>query len=146
MRVKWVLAGVAGWVVMMGPSLSQSGSAEAILTNAADAKWSHDAGDPPGSESVLLRADEKSGGLELFVRFPAGHVFAPHWHASNERIIVLEGRLSLGQGQAAKYLDQGGFAYLLAKQVQYLSCVSKTRCGFYLAWDGDPRTHKPPAQ
>jgi quercetin dioxygenase-like cupin family protein len=76
------------------------------------------------------------------VRYPAGHVFAPHWHRTNERIIVLEGRLSLRQGDAVKYLDPGGFAYLPANEVQVMACVSETRCAFYLSWDGKPDFHK----
>ena len=108
-----------------------------ILTNLATAKWTHDKGDPPGSESVMLRIDEKSGGMELLVRYPAGHVFKPHFHESNERIIVLEGQLTVNDTA----LDAGGFAMLPAKEAQRLSCTSKTRCTFYLAWDGSPKSY-----
>ena len=109
----------------------------AILTNLATAKWTHDKGDPPGSESVMLRMDEKSGGMELLVRYPAGHVFKPHFHESNERIIVLEGQLTVNDTP----LDAGGFAMLPAKEAQRLSCTSKTRCTFYLSWDGSPKSY-----
>lgn len=104
----------------------------AVVANLATAKWVHDAGDPPGATNVLLREDAKSGGMELLVRYPAGHTFRPHWHSANERIILLEGRLSLGE----KFLDPGGYAFLPAKEVQRLSCVSKTPCAWYMAWDG----------
>ena len=117
--------------------------AQSVATNLADAKWTHDKGDPPGSESVLLREDPKTGGMELLVRFPAGHVIAPHWHSANERVILAEGRLSLRVGSSPEViLDPGGFAWLPAKEVQHLSCVSKTRCTFYLSWDGKLDTHK----
>lgn len=144
MRVTWLLAAVAGWVFALG---SPAGSAaEPVVVNGADAKWTHDAGDPPGSESIMLRADPQTGGIELLVRFPAGHVFAPHWHESNERIIVLEGRLAIGEDQNAKHLEAGGYAFLPAREIQHLSCASQTRCAFYLAWDGNPKSHKGPVK
>ncbi len=65
--------------------------AQPVTANLSDAKWVHDKGDPPGAENVFLRQDPQTGGMELLVRYPAGHVFAPHWHSVNERIIVLEG-------------------------------------------------------
>jgi len=122
-------------------SAAQTGS-NAILSNLATAKWTHDKGDPPGSESVFLRDDPQTHGMELVVRFPAGHVIAPHWHDSNERIIVLEGQLTLRRESGDSLLDTGGFAFLPAREVQRLSCSSKTRCTFYLAWDGKPNSHK----
>jgi quercetin dioxygenase-like cupin family protein len=114
---------------------------KAILTNLDSAKWTHEKGDSAGSESVMLRDDPATGGMELLVRFPAGHVIAPHWHESNERIIVLEGQLSLRQDSGVTLLNAGGFGFLPAHEVQRLSCSSKTRCTFYLAWDGKPQSH-----
>jgi len=111
-----------------------------LIANLGTAKWTHDKGDPPGSESVFLRADEKTHGIELLVRFPAGHVIAPHSHDSNERILVLEGQLMLRQESGETAIDTGGFAFLPAREVQRLSCGAKSRCTFYLAWDGSPKS------
>jgi len=109
----------------------------ASVTNLDTAKWTHD----KESDSVLLHTDAATGGMELLVRFPGGHVIAPHWHESNERIIVLEGQMTLKQDQGEMILNPGGYAYLPAKEVQRLSCSSTTRCTFYLAWDGKPQSH-----
>jgi hypothetical protein len=59
-----------------------------ILMNPAEANW-----EPAksGSESVTLREDSKTGAVELFARYPAGHVFPPHWHSANERLVLIEG-------------------------------------------------------
>ena len=119
--------------------------AQPVVTNLANARWMHDKGDPPGSESVLLREDAATGGMELLVRFPAGHVIAAHWHSVNERVIVAEGKLSVRVGDAAEtQLEPGGYAYLPAKQVQRIACVSQSRCTFYIHWDGKLDTHKVP--
>ena len=114
--------------------------AQPVLTNLDSAKWSHDKGDPPGSESVMLHQDPATGGMELLVRFSAGHVIAPHSHQSNERILVLEGQLTLKQDTGATVLKTGAYAFLPAREVQRLSCSSATRCTFYLAWDGNPKS------
>jgi quercetin dioxygenase-like cupin family protein len=126
------------FLIAAGVALAQS-----VVTNIAGAKWTHDKGDPPGAESVFLREDAKTGGMDLLVRFPAGHVIAPHWHSVNERVIVAEGKLSVRVGSAAEVLlDPGGYAFLPAKEVQRISCVSKTQCTFYLQWDGKLDNHK----
>ena len=117
--------------------------AQQVATNLATAQWTHEKNAPPGSESVLLREDSQTGGMELLVRFPAGHVIAPHWHSANERLIVAEGTVSVRVGDAAEtQLDPGGYAFMPAKEVQRIACVSQTRCTFYLAWDGKQDTHK----
>ena len=110
MKSKLLLAMLAG----LGLLCSQSGPGAAIIANLADAKWTREPGDAPGSEGVMLREDPQTGATELLARYPAGHVFAPHWHSVNERIVLLEGRLSLKQGDTEKFLDPGGFAFLPA--------------------------------
>src|SRR5271170_5019790 len=84
----------------------------------------------------LWRAEPPTGGMELMVRFPSGHVIPPHWHESNERIIVLEGQLTLAKESGDAVINTGGYAFLPAREIQRLSCSSKTRCTFYLFWDG----------
>jgi quercetin dioxygenase-like cupin family protein len=116
-------------------------ASKAILTNLDTASWSHEKGEPAGYEGVMLRMDPDTGGMDLLVRFPAGHVIAPHWHDSNERIFVAEGQLTLRQDKGDAFLKAGGFAFLPAHDVQRLSCSSNTRCTFYLSWDGKPDSH-----
>jgi glyoxylate utilization-related uncharacterized protein len=113
-----------------------------LLVNSSSAKWEHDAGDPAGSESITLREDPTSGATELFARYPAGHVFAPHWHSANERVVLLEGRMSIQDGEKKKMLEAGGYAYLPAKVPQKMACVSSTACSFYVYWDGKLDFHK----
>jgi len=120
-------------------AIAQSASGP-LISNLATAKWDHD----KDGDSVVLHADEKTGALDLLVRFPAGHVIAPHSHDSNERIIVVEGDLVLREDTGEKVIHAGGYAWLPAKQVQRLSCSSAGRCTFYLSWDGSPKSH--PAQ
>ena len=114
---------------------------KAIVINLDTANWTHEKGAVAGSEGVMVHADPVTNGMELLVRFPAGHVIAPHFHDSNERIVVVEGQLTLRQDSGETLLNTGGFAFLPAHEVQRLSCSSKTRCTFYLMWDGKPDSH-----
>jgi hypothetical protein len=77
---------IFGWfAIAFGQSPSR-----AILVNLDTANWTREKGASAGSEGVMIRADQTTGGMDLLVRFPAGHVIAPHWHESNERIFVAE--------------------------------------------------------
>ena len=135
MKIAWLV--FAAFLAMAAViSFGQSKDA-AVIVNLDKAEWTREAKDPPGSESVVLREDAKTGGLELLVSYPAGHVFAAHSHDSNERILLIEGRLVLGE---QKFLEPGGYAFLPAREVQRLSCVSQVRCRFYVSWDGNPRS------
>ena len=129
--------GVIGGSIAVSLAIAAGQRASPILTNLDTAKWTHE----KESDSVVLREDSQTGGMEMLVRFPPGHVIKPHYHESNERIIVLEGQLTLKQDAGDTMLNSGGFAYLPAGQVQRLSCSSTTRCTFYLAWDGKPDSH-----
>jgi quercetin dioxygenase-like cupin family protein len=118
------------------------GPSQVIVANPNEAKWESESHDSSGSQSATLREDPQTGGLEILVRYPAGFVFPPHWHSANERIILLEGRLSIHKETKDEFLDPGGYAFLPAKEVQKIACVSTTRCMFYIYWDGKLDFHK----
>jgi len=122
-------------VLIMMTGLLLAESSGVVVVNPNSAKWQVEGG---GSESVVLREDAQTGALELFARYPAGHVFAPHWHTVNERMVLVEGRMSVNNAT----LEPGGFAYLPARQTHAMSCVSTTRCTFYVSWDGHLDFHK----
>jgi quercetin dioxygenase-like cupin family protein len=121
-------------------TVAAQSSSEAVIVNIETAKWTREKGAEPGSEGVMLHAD-KNGGIDLLVRFPAGHVIPPHFHDSNERIFVAEGELILHRESGGAVLKPGGFAWLPAREGQRLSCASAGRCTFYLSWDGKPDSH-----
>jgi quercetin dioxygenase-like cupin family protein len=106
------------------------------LLGPGDMKWEHEKGDAPGSDSMTLREDAKSGDTELMAHYPAGHKFKSHWHSVDERIVLLEGKLHIEASGIARDLEPGGYAFLPAKEVQKMECVSKVRCGFYVHWNG----------
>ena len=136
MKLRHLLLFLGSLAAAAGQSASK-----AIVTNLDTANWTHEKGAVDGSEGVMLRTDAATGGMDLLVRFPAGHVIPAHFHDSNEHVIVVEGQLTLRQDTGDVLLNAGGFAFLPAHEVQRLSCSSKTRCTFYLSWDGKPQSH-----
>jgi hypothetical protein len=108
------------------------GTTSRVLANPGEVKWESSAN---GSESATLREDTKTGAIELLARYPAGHVFKPHWHSANERIVLIEGRISIEDAGAKRFIEPGGYAYLPAREVQAMICASQTRCSFYVFWD-----------
>ena len=110
---------------------ASTGKSDRLLANPGAVKGEKAAN---GSESATLREDPE--GVELLARYPAGHIFPPHWHSANERVVLTEGRISMEENGERQFLEPGGYAYMPAKQVQRMKCVSETRCSFYVFWDG----------
>lgn len=108
-------------------------SSRAVIVNLETAEWTHEKGAEPGSEGALLRADPTTGGIDLLVRFPSGHVIPAHFHDSNERIFVAEGELKLRREGGDAAIRAGGFAWLPADEIQRISCGARGRCTFYLS-------------
>jgi quercetin dioxygenase-like cupin family protein len=108
------------------------------------AAWEHEKGDPPGAESVTVRDDATTGATELLVRYPAGHIFQPHWHTANERTVVIEGTMQVEVDGVVKTLGPGSYAFLPARHLQKEACISSTRCGFYVFWDSKLDFHREP--
>jgi anti-sigma factor ChrR (cupin superfamily) len=115
---------------------AQTGGGSLVMVDPGTAHWEHQQTDPPGAESVILHEDAASGGTEMLVRYPAGHQFAPHWHSANERMVVIEGVMRVEVDGVENNLGPGSYASLPARRLQKETCVSETRCGFYVFWDG----------
>src|SRR5437879_1204455 len=116
---------------LLACTLAFAQSAAVVIPDLAKAKWSHEPNDPPGAEGVFLRQDEKTGGMDLLARYAAGQKLPAHWHSVNERLILLEGKVTVKIGDAAETtLTTGGFVFVPAREPHRLSCISDTRCTF----------------
>jgi hypothetical protein len=55
---------------------------------------------PPGSQMALLEGDPaKSGPYAVRAKLPDGYKIPPHWHPTDEKIVVLQGTLGMGFGE-----------------------------------------------
>jgi quercetin dioxygenase-like cupin family protein len=58
---------------------------------------------PAGAQVAVLQGDPSKAGLSFTMRakFPDGYKVAPHWHPTDENVVVLQGTLMLGLGEKA---------------------------------------------
>src|ERR1700730_18167237 len=56
-----------------------------------------------GSERATHWEGWKTGAIELFARYPAGHVFPSHWHSASEHTELTEDRISIEEGEIRRF-------------------------------------------
>ena len=58
---------------------------------------------PPGAQLAVLDGDPgKAGFFTIRGKFPDGYVVPPHWHPTDEHVVVLSGTLMMGTGDKAE--------------------------------------------
>ena len=83
-----------------------------------------------GSEAEILRQ------TDVFFRVPGQYDLPKHWHTSAERMVLVEGRLSVTyDGQPAVVLEPGTYAYGPAKAPHLGRCVSDGPCTLFIAFE-----------
>lgn len=90
-----------------------------VMSTPADIKWGPA---PPvlpaGAQVAVLDGDPfKPGFFSMRLKMPDGYRIAPHWHPTDENVVVIQGVLSIGSGDtlnpaAAHALAAGSFAKL----------------------------------
>jgi len=76
---------------------------------------------PPGFEMAVLRGDPgKAGGqFAIRARFPDGYRVPPHWHPTDENVVVIQGTFLIGLGEKfdeAAMREMPAGSYLLMPQ------------------------------
>lgn len=112
-----------------------------IMLNASDLKWM-DAppGLPKGAKVAVLSGDpSKPGPFTMRASFPANFKIPPHWHPGYENVVVMEGSLYMGAGDAideskAMALETGGYSAIPAKSHHY--AFTKDKCVIQVNGEG----------
>jgi quercetin dioxygenase-like cupin family protein len=79
---------------------------------------------PTGLQQAVLEGDpSKAGHFAIRAKFPDGYKVPPHWHPTDERIVVLQGTLGMGTGEkfdptSSHELAAGSYA-LMPKGVRH---------------------------
>lgn len=87
---------------------------------------------PPGAQMAVLDGDPKGPGMfTLRIKFPDGYAVPPHWHPSDEHVLVLSGSLMVGLGDKADAnamhpLPAGGFAKMPRRTNHYVRAKGET--------------------
>jgi quercetin dioxygenase-like cupin family protein len=91
---------------------------------------------PAGCGIAVLHGDPAKENADVFLKVPAGSVIARHWHTSAERMVLVSGKLSVSyDGQPARVLEPGGYAYGPAKLPHEASCAAGAPCVLFIAFE-----------
>jgi quercetin dioxygenase-like cupin family protein len=88
---------------------------------------------PPGAQLAVLEGDPSRAGVAFTIRgkFPDGYRVPPHWHPTDERVVVLQGSLGMGVGDkfdqsAGQVLSVGSYASMPKGLRHYAWAVGET--------------------
>lgn len=92
---------------------------------------------PAGCELAVLHGDPAEPNADVFFRVPGGYDLPKHWHSSAERMVLVEGALSVTyEGQAATLLEPGTYAYGPPRARHHGRCTSAGPCTLFIAFEG----------
>jgi quercetin dioxygenase-like cupin family protein len=114
---------------------SASGHSAHVLVTPDQIKWGPGPPSlPPGAQLAVIEGDPSKVGVQFAVRakFPDGYRVPPHWHPSDERVVVLEGSLGIGAGNkfdqaAGQVLPTGSYASMPKGMRHYAWAVGDTQ-------------------
>lgn len=92
---------------------------------------------PAGCQITVLNGDPAKPNADVFLRVPAGYTIPAHSHTSAERMILVEGQLTVKyKGAAAAVLGTGQYAYGPAGLPHEARCTGRTSCTLFIAFEG----------
>jgi len=141
------------------PAAKPAAAAEHVMVAASDVKWGPAPPSlPPGAQMAALDGDPSVAGKPFVIRakFPDGYRVAPHWHPTEENLVVLSGSFSLGTGDTFNEgtmmaLAPGGYAKMPKEVHHYAMAKGETVIQIhgtgpfvvtYVNPKDDPRTKK----
>lgn len=92
---------------------------------------------PAGCQIAVLHGDPAMPNADVFLRVPGGYTIPPHTHTSPERIVLVEGQLTVRyQGAATEVLTEGEYAYGPAGLPHVATCTAAKNCTLFIAFEG----------
>lgn len=130
-------AGKKSWHLTLWTLCLMAASAHAQAPDDAALKWGPcPAFLPAGCQIAVLNGDPAKPNADLFFKVPAKSKLPLHWHTSAERLLLVSGELHVTyQGQAAKIMKAGTYAYGLPKLPHSGVCVSAVACVLFIAFE-----------
>src|SRR5688572_9000651 len=84
-----------------GPSLAgQSTGQQHVFVTPSTLQWGPAPDSlPPGAQAAVIDGDpSKAGTFVIRLKFPSGYTVPPHWHPTDENVVVLQGTMRIGMG------------------------------------------------
>lgn len=115
-------------------SASTGNQAAHVLVTPDQVKWGPAPPSlPSGSELAVLEGDPSKAGVLFTIRakLPDGYRVPPHWHPTDERLVVLQGTLGLGVGEkvnpaAGHELPVGSYALMPKEMRHFVWAIGET--------------------
>ena len=90
-----------------------------------------------GCQIAVLHGDPAKPNADILLRVPPGFVLPPHRHSSAERMMLATGHLRVRyEGEPARVLAPGTYAYGPAGKPHEARCVGRQRCTLFVAFEG----------
>jgi quercetin dioxygenase-like cupin family protein len=91
---------------------------------------------PKGCQLAVLNGDPAKPGADVFLKLPAKSKVPSHKHTSVERIVMVEGDLSLTyDGHKPLTLKRGTYHYGTAGAVHEATCLSVQPCVLFISFE-----------
>jgi hypothetical protein len=118
------------------PGPASQGAVTHVMVKPADIKWGPAPSLPAGAQLAVLDGNPaKDGPFSVRAKFPDGYMIPPHWHPTDENVVVLQGAISLGMGEnvtaATEDYPVGSFARLSPKTPHFLRAKGETIVQIY---------------
>ncbi|WP_309673481.1 cupin domain-containing protein [Gemmatimonas sp.] len=92
---------------------------------------------PTGCQIAVLNGDPSKPNADVFLRVPGGYTIPAHSHTSAERMVLVEGQLTVTyKGASAAALAPGVYAYGPAKLPHEAKCAGNKPCTLFIAFEG----------
>lgn len=92
---------------------------------------------PKGCQIAVLNGDPSKPNADIFLRVPGGYTIPPHSHSSAERMVLVEGQLTVTyKGSAPSVLTPGTYAYGPASMPHDAKCAGTKPCTLFIAFEG----------
>lgn len=92
---------------------------------------------PTGCQIAVLSGDPSKPNADVFLRVPGGYTIPAHSHTSAERMVLVEGQLTVTyKGAAAAVLTPGVYAYGPAGMPHEAKCAGHKPCTLFIAFEG----------
>ena len=92
---------------------------------------------PTGCQIAVLNGDPSKPNADVFLRVPGGYKLPAHSHSSAERMILVEGKLTVRyKGAAASVLTPGHYAFGPASLPHEAQCATGKSCTLFIAFEG----------
>lgn len=110
-----------------------------VMVTPAEVKWGPaPPALPKGAMIAVLEGDPSQAGAPFTIRakFPNGYKIPPHWHPTDEHVVVLQGTIMIGVGEkfsatGAKAMPTGSYMLMPQNMKHFASAKGQTIIQIY---------------